>query len=190
MIDAHRRGDATARSLAFVVEGRQGSEALGFDVDRLVCCGWSGRDSSALQAHIDELAHLGVPPPTRVPIYMNLSPGLLTQADEMQVVSGTTSGARSSTCCSAGAASSCAAGQRASLDERCIRRRRSRRCARRRSSCAGCRMVRSAPVGRCSFPEPSRLPAGWATVTATGAGRPGDRSIRGGYRVTTLAQHV
>ena len=92
MIDAHPRGGASSKTLSFVVEGLQGSEALVFDVDRLVCCGWSGRDPAALQAHIDELAQLGVPPPTRVPIYMNLSTCLLTQNSEMQVVSCTTSG--------------------------------------------------------------------------------------------------
>jgi hypothetical protein len=68
------------------------SVPLAFTASRLVCCGWVGRDRDALQAHIDELAHLGVPPPTRVPIFMDLSPYLLTTGDEIGVVSDRSSG--------------------------------------------------------------------------------------------------
>ena len=82
----------TSNRFELLAETASGSERLTFDVDRLVCCGWVGRDPAALQAHIDELAHLGVPPPTRVPIYMNFSPYLLTTDDHLDVVSGTTSG--------------------------------------------------------------------------------------------------
>jgi hypothetical protein len=63
-----------------------------FHAKRLVCCGWVGKDHDALQAHIAELARLGVPPPTRVPIYMDLSTYLLTTDDVVEVVSSTTSG--------------------------------------------------------------------------------------------------
>ena len=80
------------QTLELTVDDRRGSSPLTFDADRLICCGWVGRDRDALQAHIDELAHLGVPPPTRVPIYMNLSSYLLTVHDEVEVVSSTTSG--------------------------------------------------------------------------------------------------
>ena len=65
---------------------------LRFNADHLICCGWAGRDRAALQAHVDELALLGVPPPTRVPTYMNLSTYLLTAAANIDVVSDTTSG--------------------------------------------------------------------------------------------------
>jgi hypothetical protein len=78
--------------LELMLDSRSGSGALTFEAERLICCGWVGRDPAALRAHIDELAHLGVPPPTRVPIYMNFSTYLLTTQDEVEVVSGTTSG--------------------------------------------------------------------------------------------------
>ena len=65
---------------------------LRFAADRLVCAGWVGRDRAALQAHIDELAHLGVPAPTRTPIYMTFSTYLLTTSDEITVVSDKSSG--------------------------------------------------------------------------------------------------
>jgi Protein of unknown function (DUF2848) len=81
-----------AKTLELTVDGAATSWAATFSADALICCGWVGRDRAALQAHIDELAHLGVPPPTRAPIYMTFSPYLLTTDEEMQVVSGTTSG--------------------------------------------------------------------------------------------------
>ena len=74
------------------VDDRSGSRPMRFTASRLVCCGWVGRDRAALQAHIDELGALGVPPPTRVPIYMNFSPSLLTTDRSVEVVSDTTSG--------------------------------------------------------------------------------------------------
>lgn len=70
----------------------RGSWDLVFSADHLVCSGWVGKDSKALQAHIDELAHLGVPGPTRVPIYMNFSNYLLTTDDEVTVISDKSSG--------------------------------------------------------------------------------------------------
>jgi hypothetical protein len=70
----------------------QGARDLVFTADRLVCGGWVGRDRQALQAHIDELAALGVPVPGRVPIYMNFSTYLLTTDDEITVISDKTSG--------------------------------------------------------------------------------------------------
>jgi hypothetical protein len=74
------------------IDCADGSRPLCFNADRLICCGWAGRDRAALQAHIDELAHLGIPPPTRVPIYMNFSTSLLTTGSDIEVVSDTTSG--------------------------------------------------------------------------------------------------
>jgi len=70
----------------------KGSRDLVFTADRLVCGGWVGRDQKSLQAHIDELVRLGVPPPRRIPIYMNFSTYLLTTDDEITVVSDKSSG--------------------------------------------------------------------------------------------------
>jgi uncharacterized protein DUF2848 len=81
-----------SKTFDLAVESRGGSRPLTFTAKRLVCCGWVGKDRVALQAHIDELAHLGVAPPTRVPIYMNLSTYLITTDEEVEVVSSTTSG--------------------------------------------------------------------------------------------------
>jgi hypothetical protein len=51
-----------------------------------------GRDRAALEAHIEELAHLGVPRPKQVPIYLNFSTYLLTSDSDMTVVSDQSSG--------------------------------------------------------------------------------------------------
>ena len=81
-----------SKTFNLTVDSRGGSRSLTFTAKQLVCCGWVGKDRAALQAHIDELAHLGVAPPTRVPIYMNLSTYLIASDEDVQVVSPTTSG--------------------------------------------------------------------------------------------------
>lgn len=83
---------ASSTPLHLQVQQQHDNRPLAFVADRLVCCGWVGRDRAALQAHIDELAQLGVPAPTRVPIYMNFSTYLLTTDDEITVVSQRSSG--------------------------------------------------------------------------------------------------
>lgn len=81
-----------ATSLSFTVNRTGGSEPLMFRADRLVCCGWVGRDQKALEAHIEELAKVGVPRPRQVPIILNFSTYLLTHDPEITVVSDTSSG--------------------------------------------------------------------------------------------------
>ena len=58
----------------------------------LTIVGWTGRDRAAVQHHIDELAELGVAPPSQVPLFYRAAPSLLTQADTIQVVGAATSG--------------------------------------------------------------------------------------------------
>jgi hypothetical protein len=82
----------TPKTLYLKAEGRKGSQDLAFTVDHLICAGWSGRDRQSLQAHIEELALLGIPRPSRFPIFMNLSPYLVTTDDEIAVVSDKSSG--------------------------------------------------------------------------------------------------
>jgi len=74
------------------IRHKEGPQDLSFTVDHLICAGWVGKDRQALQAHIDELSHLGIPEPGRVPIFMNLSTYLLTTDDELTVVSDRSSG--------------------------------------------------------------------------------------------------
>lgn len=66
--------------------------AVPFDIRDVVIAGWAGRDPAAVQEHIDELAALGVAPPSTVPLFYRVSAGRLTTASRIQVVGGDGSG--------------------------------------------------------------------------------------------------
>ncbi|MFO1328468.1 MAG: DUF2848 domain-containing protein [Rubrivivax sp.] len=59
---------------------------------RLVIAGWTGRDAAAIEHHIEELAALGVPRPSTVPLYYRMAASLLTQDDTIEVLGGGSSG--------------------------------------------------------------------------------------------------
>ena len=65
---------------------------LRIDLRQLIVAGWTGRDAAAVQHHIDELAALGVPAPSRVPVYYRGGCELLTQAGAISVLGAATSG--------------------------------------------------------------------------------------------------
>lgn len=67
-------------------------EVVRADPAWLVIGGYTGSDTAAVQAHIDELAAIGVPPPPTVPRFYLLDPTLLTTDDVIEVDSGDTSG--------------------------------------------------------------------------------------------------
>jgi hypothetical protein len=62
------------------------------DVKHLVVAGWTGRDQSALEAHIRELEALGIARPKTTPIFYRVAASLLTTADAIQVIGGDSSG--------------------------------------------------------------------------------------------------
>jgi 2-keto-4-pentenoate hydratase/2-oxohepta-3-ene-1,7-dioic acid hydratase in catechol pathway len=62
------------------------------EVGWLFNAGYAGRDSSAFQQHVDELAELGVPAPDTVPTLYPLSNLLARQDDRVQVPHARTSG--------------------------------------------------------------------------------------------------
>ncbi|RLJ59947.1 uncharacterized protein DUF2848 [Litoreibacter meonggei] len=68
------------------------SGPLSFSCTRLVVAGWTGRDTAAVAHHIEELAAIGVPPPSTTPLYYRVSADLLTQATELQVLGPDSSG--------------------------------------------------------------------------------------------------
>lgn len=68
------------------------SDRVGLAIDDLIVAGWTGRDAAALEHHIEELAAIGVPRPSAVPLFYRLSASLLTTADAIDVVGGGTSG--------------------------------------------------------------------------------------------------
>ncbi len=72
------------------IGGRQ--EAADITVADLVIAGWTGRDTAGLQHHIDELAAIGVKPPSSVPLFYRVDRGLITTETAIDVVGAETSG--------------------------------------------------------------------------------------------------
>jgi hypothetical protein len=62
------------------------------EFDSLVVAGWTGRDTAALEHHIEELAALGVPRPSSVPVFYRTSVNGVTQAARLEVLGPDTSG--------------------------------------------------------------------------------------------------
>lgn len=58
----------------------------------LIVAGWTGRDEKALRHHIEELAAIGVPRPSSVPVFYRISTANLTQAARLEVLGPNTSG--------------------------------------------------------------------------------------------------
>lgn len=58
----------------------------------LVVAGWTGRDAAAIQHHIDELAALGVKPPSTTPLFYRVAAPLLTTAAQIEAVGPNSSG--------------------------------------------------------------------------------------------------
>ncbi|MDT4988725.1 MAG: hypothetical protein QOI74_2819 [Micromonosporaceae bacterium] len=54
--------------------------------------GYAGRDTEQVQHHVDELAELGVPAPSRIPTLYPLSATLISRPEVVQVAHGRTSG--------------------------------------------------------------------------------------------------
>ncbi len=63
-----------------------------FEINHLVVAGWTARDHKTVQIHIDELAEIGVAPPSTVPLYYRASNLLLTQDKRVEVVGSDSSG--------------------------------------------------------------------------------------------------
>lgn len=69
-----------------------GGTPLDLDLQHLVIAGWTGRDDAAIQHHIEELAALGVKPPSTTPLFYRVSAALLTSSSQIEVVGKESSG--------------------------------------------------------------------------------------------------
>jgi len=58
----------------------------------LIVAGWTGRDEAALNHHIDELAAIGVPRPSSVPVFYRNAVSNIVQTDRLEVLGPDTSG--------------------------------------------------------------------------------------------------
>ena len=61
-------------------------------IDTLIVAGWTGRDLSAVEQHIAELAAIGVQRPHTIPSFYRVGANLLTQASTIDVVGSNSSG--------------------------------------------------------------------------------------------------
>ena len=80
--------------LFFDVEASAGGPArqLAVDIGTFIVAGWAGRDLAAIEHHIVELAALGVPRPSAVPLYYRVAENQLTQAPTIQALGPNSSG--------------------------------------------------------------------------------------------------
>jgi hypothetical protein len=61
-------------------------------VTKAVVGGWTGRNKTALQHHIDELAKIGVKPPATTPLFYRVGVSRLSSADSIEVIGDGSSG--------------------------------------------------------------------------------------------------
>lgn len=78
--------------LSFQIDAGAESRQLVVDIDSFIVAGWAGRDLAATEHHIEELAALGVPRPSAVPLYYRVAENQLSQAPRIQVVGPHSSG--------------------------------------------------------------------------------------------------
>ncbi|APX74631.1 DUF2848 domain-containing protein [Achromobacter insolitus] len=62
------------------------------EFDTLIVAGWAGRDIAAIEHHIEELAAIGVPRPSSVPLYYRIADNQLTQKETVQALGEESSG--------------------------------------------------------------------------------------------------
>jgi hypothetical protein len=67
-------------------------DRISAQIDTLIVCGWAGRDHAAIEHHIVELAAIGVPRPSSVPLFYRIGTGQLSQTTHLQVLGPDTSG--------------------------------------------------------------------------------------------------
>jgi Protein of unknown function (DUF2848) len=74
-------------------QSARGADRIAFEASDLIMAGWTGRDPAAVAHHVAELAALGVPGPSRVPLFYRLDPALLAgPVAQIQVLGEATSG--------------------------------------------------------------------------------------------------
>lgn len=78
--------------LAFERHSTSGSNRVDIEPEALIVAGWTGRDEAALRHHIEELAAIGVPRPSSVPVFYRISTANLAQSPRLQVLGPHTSG--------------------------------------------------------------------------------------------------
>lgn len=76
----------------FNIESKGQTRTVEVELKNLIVAGWAGRDLAAIEHHIEELAAIGVPRPTSVPLYYRIGANQFTQEPMVQVVGPHSSG--------------------------------------------------------------------------------------------------
>jgi hypothetical protein len=67
-------------------------DRVAVEIETLIVAGWAGRDAAAIEHHIEELAAIGVPRPSAVPLFYRIGSGQLSQTTHLQVLGPDSSG--------------------------------------------------------------------------------------------------
>ncbi len=78
--------------LSFEIASAPAPSRIDVTIGQCIIAGWAGRDRAAIEHHIEELAALGVPRPSAVPLYYRVGADRLTQQDTIEVVGDGSSG--------------------------------------------------------------------------------------------------
>ena len=78
--------------LAFERVSADVNDEVMFDCEHLILAGWTGREESAVRAHMAELAEHGVRPPSTFPLFYRVSASLVSQTERLEVLGPHTSG--------------------------------------------------------------------------------------------------
>ncbi|MCQ9617623.1 DUF2848 domain-containing protein [Paenalcaligenes niemegkensis] len=78
--------------LTFTLHRLDHTEIVDADFSHCIIAGWAGRDMAAIEHHIEELAELGVPRPSAVPLYYRVAANQLSQESGIQAVGASSSG--------------------------------------------------------------------------------------------------
>ncbi len=78
--------------LTFTRHARDKSDLITVEPETLIVAGWTGRDEAALRHHIEELAAIGVPRPSSVPVFYRNAVSNIVQVSRLEVLGPDTSG--------------------------------------------------------------------------------------------------
>src|SRR3954470_9423144 len=78
--------------LSFTRYFERKSDQIEVEPRSLIIAGWTGRDEAALNHHIEELAAIGVPRPSSVPVFYRNGVSNIVQVSRLEVLGPDTSG--------------------------------------------------------------------------------------------------
>lgn len=75
-----------------LISTRAAAQRVAVELRQCIVAGWAGRDLAAIEHHIEELAALGVPRPSAVPLYYRIAANQVSQDEQLQAVGPHSSG--------------------------------------------------------------------------------------------------